>query len=705
MNPRLKSKSQRRHARSTTTTTTVKPTTTAKTALTPEQKRAAFLALPGVLSATPTSYECHCGKPIKLDKCKPYAKSGYTSHMKGCKGPGGAIYAGFATRQQQHSFLEEPATVHDQRRSFRRSCGEEVTQGIKGRYNEHFFTDHMKVCKGLEARVMTPEHTEALARSKWAAGQVKGVGVAVATMENGFRCHCGDMIQLRGVVNYRDVLHNRVCIRMHMRQCKGPHAVVTEKFGRLPGWIGVDQIEGRTSAVNQINGRSAIAADRVNDGIVSTTCVSIAFTLSLISVIKAGFPTFQDPILENADSQTLLKSREEESGMPPVCDESFLALLADAEAPLGALLPVEGAPLDSDDYPESPVISTYDEDEADESTSLQLPSWDPFPDLPVVLSYDGDAIGGGPSQQPSSPSVAVAVESPAIPSSEFGDDDEPGGRPWLGPPSRETTVTLSDNGHNLRAYDEIEFAVLEEDLKSPAISSPEFCDADEGKNKQQLPSWNTSSESCVNGKTTLQDLPEWDTDGVDECPDSPVISSPVFYDDDEDEMEPEPPSLNTSPEFCDDARPPQDQPSGDIAPAAEEYPDSPVISSFDGNDDGDAASQPSRQPVFHYTLATSFAPTASEPPARQPRQPLPSRDTDLFPSVDDDGPFTKSESDWILLSLHSMCEREGVRPKFDEAGYGGVECKREEEEGEVERRGSASIAPVRKGFTLADILG
>ncbi|KAJ3144920.1 hypothetical protein HK101_002575, partial [Irineochytrium annulatum] len=62
----------------------------------PEEKELAFLALPGVLSATPVSFECHCGKEIKLIRRKNekeclYDRSNYWIHMKYCRGPEGGI--------------------------------------------------------------------------------------------------------------------------------------------------------------------------------------------------------------------------------------------------------------------------------------------------------------------------------------------------------------------------------------------------------------------------------------------------------------------------------------------------------------------------------------------------------------------------------------------------------------------------------------
>ncbi|KAJ3183148.1 hypothetical protein HK101_009877 [Irineochytrium annulatum] len=72
------------------------PTIPRKPPISPEDKELAFLALPGVLSATPVSFECHCGKEIKLIKSKNqkeclYDRSNYWVHIKHCRGPLGGI--------------------------------------------------------------------------------------------------------------------------------------------------------------------------------------------------------------------------------------------------------------------------------------------------------------------------------------------------------------------------------------------------------------------------------------------------------------------------------------------------------------------------------------------------------------------------------------------------------------------------------------
>ncbi|KAJ3136753.1 hypothetical protein HK101_003968, partial [Irineochytrium annulatum] len=147
-------------------------------ALSVDEKRALFLALPGVISATPTSYECHCGKTIQLVKKNngrdvQFDQKTYRAHLNYCKGPGGAVAAAppamaappsavsvaprknISAEEKEGAFLALPGVLAATPVSFECHCGKEIKlirrkNGKDVAFDRSNYWIHMKYCRGPE---------------------------------------------------------------------------------------------------------------------------------------------------------------------------------------------------------------------------------------------------------------------------------------------------------------------------------------------------------------------------------------------------------------------------------------------------------------------------------------------------------------------------------------------------------------------------
>ncbi|KAJ3140444.1 hypothetical protein HK101_003496, partial [Irineochytrium annulatum] len=136
------------------------------------RRRVAFLQLPGVVSATPTSFVCHCGKTLQLLKAHAYNRYCYWIHMRSC----GGAFGGKASRRpvtvegRREALLAVPGVVAvTSPYSVLCHCGKEIKLKKHGGAKEMQYCDiaywgHRAYCLGArewkEDVIATPGLTE-----------------------------------------------------------------------------------------------------------------------------------------------------------------------------------------------------------------------------------------------------------------------------------------------------------------------------------------------------------------------------------------------------------------------------------------------------------------------------------------------------------------------------------------------------------------
>ncbi|KAJ3192876.1 hypothetical protein HK101_005823 [Irineochytrium annulatum] len=120
------------------------------------EKRARFLALPGVVNASPTEFDCHCGRTIQLrkdDGCI-YSERLYKQHMRACKGPPPTDFTEISSQEERareerrRAFLELPGVVNVTTSHYECHCGVTLALRHEHCYDKTAYNQHRRFCKG-----------------------------------------------------------------------------------------------------------------------------------------------------------------------------------------------------------------------------------------------------------------------------------------------------------------------------------------------------------------------------------------------------------------------------------------------------------------------------------------------------------------------------------------------------------------------------